>query len=122
MYEHEEYYYFCTVGGVSAQCVISPNLDRLIIADGLTRDVEFHCQCIDGNASWLFSNGSSAPTQSFNIPPVVLLLASPFNDDDDGTYICSANNMLNDPSRDTISLILRSEYVAIYVVINWGGP
>ena len=68
------------------------------------------------------TNGSSAPTQNFNIPPAVLLLASPFNDDDDGTYICSASNMLNDPSRDTISLSLGSEYVAIYVVINWGEP
>ena len=80
--------------------------------------MEFHCQCIDGNAMWLFSNGNSAPTQNLNIPPVVLLLPSPFNDDDAGTYTCSANNMLNDPSRDTITLSAASEYVAIYVVIN----
>ena len=115
LYEHEEYYYFCTVDDVSAQCVISPDLNSLTIANGLVRSVEFHCQCMDDNAMWLFSNGSSAPTQNFNIPPTVLLLASPFSDDDNGTYICSANNMLNDPSRDAIKLIVGSEYVTTYL-------
>ena len=61
-----------TVDDVSAQCVISPDLTTLTIANGLTRDVEFHCQCMDGNARWLFSNGTLAPTQNFNIPPAVL--------------------------------------------------
>ena len=70
-----------------------------------------------GNAMWLLSNGNSAPTQDFNIPPAVLLLPMPFNDDDAGTYTCSPNNV-NDPSRDTITLSTGSEYVAIYVVVN----
>ena len=113
LYEHEEYYYFCVVDDVSAQCVISPNLTTLTIANGLARDVEFHCQCMGGNAMWLFSNGSSAPTQNFNIPPAVLYIAPPFDSSDAGTYTCSPNNMLNDPSRDTITLNAGSEYVAI---------
>ena len=117
-YEHEECYYFCTVDDVSAQCVISPELTSLTIANGLTRSVEFHCQCMGGNARWLFSNGSSAHTQNLNIPPAVLLLPSPFDSSDAGTYTCLSNNMLNDPSRDTIDLIAGSEYVAMYVVIN----
>ena len=104
LYEHEEYYYFCTVDDVSAQCVISPDLTTLTIANGLTRDVEFHCQCMDGNAMWLFFNRTSAPTQNLNIPPVVLLLAIPFDISNTGTYTCSPNNMRDDPSRDTITL------------------
>ena len=64
---------------------------------------------------WLLSDGSSAPTQNLNIPPVVLLLPSPFNDEDDGTYTCSPNSMLNDASSDTITLNLASEYVRSYV-------
>ena len=73
---------------------------------------------MDGNARWLFSNGSLAPTQNFNIPPAILLLPGPFNDDDDaGTYTCSPNNMLNDPSRDTITLSAGSEYVATYIIL-----
>ena len=120
MCEHVEYYYcFCTVGDVSAQCAISPDLTTLTIANGLARDVEFHCQCMGGNARWLLSNGTSAPTQNFNIPPAVLFIAQPFDNSDAGTYTCSPNNMLNDPSRDTIALIAGSEYVAIYIfVIN----
>ena len=118
MYEHEEYYYFCAVDDVSAQCVISPDLTNLTIADGLTRDVEFHCQCMDGNARWLFSNGILAPTQNLNIPPAVLYIADGFDSSDAGTYTCSPSNMLNDPSRDTITLSAGSEYVAMYIVIN----
>ena len=73
--------------------------------------------------TWLLSDGTSAPTQNFNIPPAVLLLPSPFDSTDAGTYICSPNNMQNDPSRDTITLSTGSEYVAmlctvIYVFIN----
>ena len=73
---------------------------------------------MNGNAMWLLSNGSSAPTQNLNIPPAVLYIADEFVSSDAGTYTCSANNMLNDPSRDTITLSAGSEYVAIYVVIN----
>ena len=118
LYEHEEYYYFCAVDDVSAQCAISPDLDSLTIANGLVRSVEFHCQCMDGNARWLLSDGTSAPTQNCNIPPAVLYIADEFVSSDAGTYICSPNNMLNDPSRDTIILSAGSEYVAIYIVIN----
>ena len=60
---------------------------------------------------WLLSDGTSAPTQDFNIPPAVLLLPSPFNNTVAGTYICSSNNMQNDPSRDTITISTGSKYV-----------
>ena len=64
---------------------------------------------------WLLSNGYAAPTQNFNIPPAVLYIASPFdNNPDAGTYICSPNNMANNPSRDTITLSTGSEYVDYY--------
>ena len=114
-------YYLCTVDDVSAQtsCVISPNITTLTIADGLQRHVEFHCQCTDGNGMmltgtrWLLSNGTSAPTQNFNIPPAVLFFARPFKNADAGTYICSPNNNQNDTSRDTIILSTGSECVAI---------
>ena len=92
----------------------------MIIVDGLARNVEFHCQCMDDNAMmitgtrWLLSDGTSAPTQNFNIPPAVLLIAYPFDDTDAGTYICSPNNMQNDPSRDTITLSTGGECVFIY--------
>ena len=66
---------------------------------------------------WLFSNGSSAPTQNLNIPPTVLLLPSPFDSSDAGTYTCSPNNMLNDAFRDAIILSTGSEYVATYIYV-----
>ena len=66
---------------------------------------------------WLLSNGSSAPTQNLNIPPVVLLLPSPFDSSDTDTYTCSPNNMINDPPRDTITLSTGSEYVATYIIM-----
>ena len=103
---------------VSVQCVISPNLDTLTIRDELVRDVEFHCQCMDSNGMmitgtrWLLSDGSAGPTRNnLNIHPAVLHIASPFDSSDAGTYICSSNNMANDPSRDTITLSTGSEYV-----------
>ena len=65
---------------------------------------------------WLLSN-NLAPTQNFNIPPAVLLIALPFDNTDAGTYICSPNNNQNDSSRDTITLSTGSEYVAIYLLI-----
>ena len=113
--------YTCTVDDVSAQtsCVISPNLTNLTIADGLVRDVEFHCQCMDSNGMmitgtrWLLSNGNAAPTRDLDIPPAVLLIASPFDSSNAGIYICSPNNMANDPSRDTIDLITASENTLI---------
>ena len=102
---------------VSAQCVISPNLDTLTIRNGLVRDVEFHCRCMNSNGTmitgtrWLLSNGNAAPTRNVNIPPAVLLIPSTFDSSDAGTYICSSNNMATDPSRDTITLSTGSEYV-----------
>ena len=72
-----------------------------------------------GNAMWLLSNGNSAPIQNFNISPAVLFIADEFVSSNAGTYTCSPNNMLSDPSRDTITLNARSEYVATYIfVIN----
>ena len=123
LYQHK-YYYLCTVDDVSAQtsCVISPNIATLTIADGLARDVEFHCQCTDDNGmmitgtNWLLSNGNAAPTQNFTIPPAVLLIARSFGSTDAGTYICSPNNNQNDPSRDTITLSTGSEYVCIQIM------
>ena len=109
--------YVFLICDVSAQCVISPDLDTLTIRSGLVRDVEFHCQCIYSNGMmitgtrWLLSNGSSAPTQNVNIPPAVLYIASPFDSSDAGKYICSPNNMANNPSRDMITLSIGSEYV-----------
>ena len=68
---------------------------------------------------WLLPNGNSTPTQNFNIPPAVLVIAGGFGSSNAGAYTCSSNNMLNDPSRDTIQLIAGSEYVATYIfVIN----
>ena len=66
---------------------------------------------------WLLSDGTSAPTQDFNIPPAVLLIASPFDNNDAGTYICSPNNMQNDTSRDIISLSTGSKYVLLCVTV-----
>ena len=65
---------------------------------------------------WLLSNGNSAPTQNFSIPPAVLFIADQFGSSDAGTYTCSSNNMLSDPSGDTITLNARSEYVAMYII------
>ena len=85
----------CTVDDVSAQtsCIISPDFDDLTIADGLQRDVEFHCQCIDSNGMmitgtrWLLANGNAAHTQNLNIPPVVLYIAMPFDNPDTLVHI-----------------------------------
>ena len=106
--------YLFLICDVSAhgQCVISPNLTALTIANGLTRDVEFHCQCMDSNrmmingTRWLLSNGNSAPT-NVSFPPSILYIAGPFYNS--GTYICSPNNMTNNPSRDMITLTTGSE-------------
>ena len=64
---------------------------------------------------WLLSNGTSAPTQNLNIPPPVLYIASPFDSSDAGTYICSPNNMANDPSIDMITISTRSEYLKLCI-------
>ena len=127
--------YLCTVDDVSAQtcCVISPDLTTLTTFVGLGRDVEFHCQCMDSNGMMItgtrwFHNGSSIPTANaitssitdpyqINTTPVTLYIPSRFANSDAGTYICSPNNMANNPSRDTIMLTATNtgEYVAISV-------
>ena len=71
-----------------------------------------------GNARWLLPNGNPAPTQNFNISPAVLYITGGFGNSNRGAYTCLPNNM-NDPSRDTITLSARSEYVTMYIfVIN----
>ena len=68
--------------------------------------------------SWLLFDGNPAPTQNLSIPTAVLYITKPFdNYADVGTYICSPNNMANNPSRDTIVLYAGSEYVAIYTYV-----
>ena len=129
--------YLCTVDDVSAQtsCVISPDLTALTITNGLTRDVEFHCQCMDSNGTLItgtrwFHNGSSVTTQNaktssitapyqINTTLITLYINRPFTTDHShtGTYICSPNNMANDLYRDTITLTAGSEYLAIYVYV-----
>ena len=72
-----------------------------------------------GNARWLLSDGTSAPTQNFSISLAILFIAGRFGDSNAGTYTCSPNNMQNDPSNDAIELMTGSEYVATYIfVIN----
>ena len=122
-----------TVDDVSAQtsCVISPNLTTLTLANGLTRDVEFHCQCIDSNGMMItgttwFHNGSSVTTRNaitssitapyqINTTPITLYFNGPFTTDHShtGTYTCSPNNMATDPSRDMITLVGAREYLLI---------
>ena len=125
--------YTCTVDDVSAQCVISPNLNNLTIANGLGRDVEFHCQCMDSNGMMItgtrwFHNGSAITTQNavtssitapyqINTTPITLYINAPFTTDRShtGIYTCSPNNMATDPSRDTIDLTIASEYTLIFI-------
>ena len=134
MYEHVEYYYcFCTVDDVSAQCIISPDLTTLTIANGITRSIEFHCQCMDGNgmmiigATW-FHNGTSVSTQNaisssitapyqINTTPITLYINAPFTTDRShtGTYTCSPNSMSSTPPGDTITLNAQRKYVAIHI-------
>ena len=129
-------YYLCTVDDVSAQtsCVISPNITTLTIADGLVRDVEFHCQCMDDNGMMItgttwFHNGSSVTIQNaessnitapyqINTTPITLYINAPFTTDRShtGAYTCSPNSMSSTPPGDTITLNAGSEYVATYIV------
>ena len=130
-------YCLCTVD-VSAQtsCVISPDLTTLTIVNGLVRDVEFHCQCVDVNGMMItgtrwFQNGSLVSTQNattssntapyqISTSPITLYINAPFTTDRShtGTYTCSPNNMANNPSRDTITLSAGSEYLAVYSYVR----
>ena len=139
MYEHE-YHYLCTVDDVSAQtsCVISPNITTLTIRDGLQRDVEFHCQCMDDNGMMItgttwFHNGSSVTTQNaiissitapyqINTTPTTLYINAPVTTDRShtGTYTCSPNSMPSTPPGDTITLNAGSEYIVNFCYLhNW---
>ena len=130
------YYYLCTVDGVSTQttCVISPNLDTLTISNGLVRDVEFHCQCMDSNGMMItgtrwFHNGSSVTTRNartlsittpyqINTTPITLYINAPFTIDQahTGTYTCSPNSTSSaSPPGDTITLNAISEYNCLYI-------
>ena len=124
-------YYLYTVDDASAQtsCVISPNLIALTITNGLRRDVEFHCLCMDSNGMMIngtrwFHNGSEIATQNavtssitapyqINTTPITLYINEPFttNHSHTGTYTCSPK--ANNPSRDTITLSVGSEYLAM---------
>ena len=139
LYEHE-YCYLCAVNDVSAQtscAVISPNLTTLTIRDGLQRDVELHCQCMDGNGMMItgtrwFHNGSLVATQNaitssvtapyqINTIPITLYINLPFttNSFHTGAYTCSPNSMFSaSPPGDTITLNAGSEYVASYIYEN----
>ena len=129
-------YCLCTVNDVSAQtnCVISPDLDTLIIANGLQRDVEIHCTCMDDNGMMIagtrwFHNGSSIPTRNarsssittpyqINTIPIKLYINNPFTTDRShtGTYTCSPNSMSSaSPPGDTITLNAESEYHTMYI-------
>ena len=131
MYEDEDCY-LCTVDDVSAQtsCAVGPNLTTLTIRDGLERDVELHCQCMDDNGMMItgtrwFHNGSLVTTQNassnvtapyqINTTPITLYINVPFTTDHShtGTYTCSPNSMSSaSPPGDTITLNAGGEYVA----------
>ena len=120
-------YYPCTVDDVTAQtsCVISPDLTTLTIRDGLQRNVELHCQCMDDNGiitgtRWFAEStlvpqsDSDRPNSTTDAVPSRLMFSAPFAIADSGTYTCSPNDMFPaTPPGDAITLIAASEYVAI---------
>ena len=72
----------------------------LTIRNGLGRDVELHCQCMDDNGiitgtRWFFPNMSVVSTDSSARPysngtaPSRLIFTNPFTNSDTGTYTCS---------------------------------
>ena len=111
-------YFLCTVGDVSAltSCAITPDLDMLTIRDGLVRDVDLHCQCMDDNGiingtRWFLPDMSIVSTDNSNRPystgtaPSRLIFTSPFTDSDAGTYTCSPNSTFPTMQpRDNITL------------------
>ena len=66
---------------------------------------------IDGTR-WILPSGTQAPSQNFTIPPAVLIITSGFSGSDNGTYVCSPNDMSNDPSRDVVELNAARECVS----------
>ena len=128
MVEHQNCYNcLCTVDA-QANCVISPNMTSLILRDGLYRDVEFHCQCMDDNGmtttgtSW-FHDGTLITTtlNDTNLPtdaPSILIILMPFTNTDTGTYTCSPNNTFPTvPPGDNITLYAECEYIYSYVYL-----
>ena len=97
-------------------CVISPDFDMLTIRDGLGRDVELHCQCMDDNGiitgtRWFLSDMNIVSTDSSNClysddtAPSRLILTSPFTNTDVGTYTCSPDSTFPTiPPGDSITL------------------
>ena len=66
-------------------------------------------------AMWLLDGTppTPAPTQTFsNLAGTALYIPSPFNDNKDGTYICSPSTA-NDPTRDIVVLNVGSKYTSI---------
>ena len=118
---------FCTVDDVSAQtsCVISPNLTTLTIRDDLVRNVELHCQCMDGNGiitgtRWFAGNtlvnDTGRPYSTTNAVPSRLNFSAPFTNADSGTYTCSPNDIFpTRPPGDAITLSTASEQLCSYV-------
>ena len=116
-------YYICTA---QTSCVINPNISTLTIRDGLQRDVELHCQCMDDNgtivtgARW-FQDGSLVLTEddtnrSTNSPYYInatittLYINRRFTTSDTGTYTCSPNSTFPTiPPGDAITLNAASE-------------
>ena len=121
-------YFLYIVDDVSAQtsCVISPDLNMLTIRDGLGRDVELHCQCMDDNGiitgtRWFLSNMNLVSTDNSNRPystgtaPSRLIFTDPFTNSDAGTYTCSPNSTFPTMQpRDSITLNAAGNYVIIY--------
>ena len=120
VYHVDSLYYFCTVSAQTS-CVISPDLDMLTINDGLRRDVELHCQCMNDNGivsgtRWFLPNTSVVSTDSSNRPystgtaPSRLIIASPFTSADMGAYTCSPDCSF--PPQDSITLNAAGKYVS----------
>ena len=96
-----------------------------MIRDGLVRNIELHCQCIDGNGiitgtRWFTGNtlvsqsNSNRPYSTTDTVPSRLNFSAPFTNADSGTYTCSPNNMFpTTPPGDAITLSAASEYVAM---------
>ena len=114
-----------------ANCVISPNLTSLVVAEGLLQDVELHCQCMDDNGiitkpTWFFG-GSLVNTQenanddaplwrqqiyTINTVPNTLMVRRVFLMLHRGIYTCAPTRTSRTrPSADTITLTAERKYI-----------
>ena len=114
--QYDNYLYI--VNDVSAQtsCLISPDFNMLTIRDGIERDVELHCQCMDDNGiingtRWFLPDMSIVPSDNSSRPystgtaPSRLIFTSPFTNSDIGTYTCSPDSTFPTiPPGDNITL------------------